>query len=193
MMHPRGSFHLVLVADGSAGTDAAARAVRDLIDPAAIGRITVVAVGNPYDFVDDWVIGVLGLVGFVSQPMVDGLWKQAELWAATEADRVENLLGCVSIPVVGVVRVGNPVDEVLAIVRSDGTDLVVIGCGGGHGHGRRVRQDVAGELTRRAPCPVLVVRADADEPPVSGKRVRESGRRVARPVTVPALAGLGAT
>jgi nucleotide-binding universal stress UspA family protein len=192
-MHPRGSFHLVLVADGSEGTDAAARAVRDLIDPAAIGRITVVAVGNPYDFVDDWVIGVLGLVGIVSQPMVNGLWKQAETWAAAETKRVEKLLGCVSVPLVSVVRSGNPVDEVLTIVRSDGTDLVVIGSARGRKHHRKVRQDVAGELTRRAPCPVLVVRADTQEPPVSGKRVHQPGHRLARSATVPALAGLGAT
>lgn len=191
-MHPRGSFHLVLVADGSAGTDAAARAVRDLIDPAAIGRITIVAVGNPYDFVDDWVIGVLGLVGIVSQPMVDGLWKQADFWATGEAERVKKLLGCVSVPVVSAVRAGNPVDEILAIVRSDGTDLVVIGSGDGPRHHRKVRQDVAGELTRRAPCPVLVVRAEAEKPPVSGKRVHQPGHRLARPATVPVLAGLGA-
>jgi nucleotide-binding universal stress UspA family protein len=193
MMHPRGSFHLVLVADGSEGTDAAARAVRDLIDPAAIGRITVVAVGNPYDFVDDWVIGVLGLVGIVSQPMVDGLWKQAESWAVAETDRVEKLLGCVSVPVVSVIRSGNPVDEVLAIVRSDGTDLVVIGSDCGRKHHRKVRQDVAGELTRRAPCPVLVVRADSEKPPITGKRVYRPGHRLVQPATVPALAGLGAT
>ena len=193
MMHQRGSFHLVLVADGSPGTDAAARAVRDLIDPAAIGRITVAAVGSPFDFVDDWVIGVLGLVGLVTQPMVEGLWKQAETWADKEAERVVRLLGSVSIPVARVVHVGNPVDEILVIARNDGTDLVVIGSECGRRHQRTMHRDVAGELTRRAPCPVLVVRPDAEEPPARGKRVNARDQRVRRSAAMPALAGMGAS
>lgn len=191
-MHTRGSFHLVLVADGSKGTDAAARAVRNLIDLAAIERITVAAVRCPYDFMDDWAIGVLGLTGLVTQPMVDGLWKQAETWGAKEAERVVGLLGDVSIPVVTAVRLGNPVDELVALTTKDETDLVVIGNDECTKHRRVTRRDVAAELTKKAPCPVMIVRPEPEAPPVSGKRAKAPKCKVEQPVRAPLLAGLGA-
>jgi nucleotide-binding universal stress UspA family protein len=179
-MHRRGSFHLVLVADGSTATDAAARAVRDLIDPAAIGRIFVVAVGSPLVFAGNWTLGMLGFLGPVPQALVDDLWRQANAWATAESERVAGLLGVVVPAVVPVARVGNPVEEIVAAARELEADLIVVGRDGG-GRRRLARRDVAGELMRRASRPVLVVRPGIDEAPPSGKRVPEPGRRVALP------------
>lgn len=191
-MHQRGSFHLVLVADGSTTTDAAARAVRDLVDPAAIGRISVVAVGSPLAFAGDWVVGMLGFVGTVPQAFVDDLWQRAAIWARAEAERVVGLLGDVSPAVVPVVRIGNPVDEIIAARRELGADLIVVGSDGGGRRGRLARRDVAGELMRRASCPVLVVRPGVEQRPPSGKRAPTPRARVARVSPAPLAAGLGA-
>jgi nucleotide-binding universal stress UspA family protein len=191
-MHQRGSFHLVLVADGSPATDAAACAVRDLIDPAAIGRISVVAVGCPFAFASGWALGMLGFVGLVPQALVDDLRERAAGWAAAEAERVVRLMGEVTPPVFPVARVGNAVDEIVAVARELGGDVVVVGSDGGAGTRRAAHGDIAARVMRRAPCPVLVVRPGAEEPPVSGKRVPTSGYRLGRPPAMPLVAGLGA-
>ncbi|HEY7034131.1 MAG TPA: universal stress protein [Thermomicrobiales bacterium] len=191
-MHQRGSFYLVLVADGTPATDAAARTVRDLIDPGAIGRVSVVAVGSPVTLGNQWFVGMLGFVGVVPQALVDDLWERARAWAGAEAARVIRLLGEVAPMAVPVVRVGNPVEEVVAVTREWDADLVVIGSERREGMRHAARRDVAAEVMRAATCPVLIVRADGGEPPVSGKRVPVVPWRLAKGAAVPVAAGVGA-
>jgi nucleotide-binding universal stress UspA family protein len=166
--------------------------VRDLIDPAAIGRISVVAVGCPLAFAGNWTLGMLGFVGAVPQALADDFWRRADAWARAEAGRVAGLLGDVSPPVVPVTRVGNPVEEIVAAARDLRADLVVVGSDGGARRGRPARRDVAGELMRQAPCPVLVVRPGIEESPPSGKRIPAAHRHGAKVNPAPLVAGLGA-
>lgn len=160
-MHAHGSIHLVLVANGTPVADAAAHAVRELADPATVDRITVVAVGQPLDF-GTWSFGVLGLVGMVPQTLVDDMAAKARSWAESECARVaRQLTGCAR-RVEHAARLGRAVDEIVAVARQGDADVIVIGAGGVNG--------TVTEVMRCAPCPVLVVRPSADEPPVRGRR-----------------------
>lgn len=57
-----------------------------------------------------------------------------------------------------VVRRGNPVEQILAQIREDGTDMVVVGT---HGHGTladAMMGSTARRVLRRSPVPVLTIR-----------------------------------
>jgi nucleotide-binding universal stress UspA family protein len=53
---------------------------------------------------------------------------------------------------------GDPATEVLREARADGCDLIVLGTHGRTGVSRFVLGSVAEQITRRAPCPVVVVK-----------------------------------
>lgn len=55
-------------------------------------------------------------------------------------------------------RVGTPVDEVLAAASEENVDMIVIGTHGRTGLDRWLLGSVAERIVRRAPCPVLTVR-----------------------------------
>lgn len=55
-------------------------------------------------------------------------------------------------------RVGTPVDEVLAAAREEKVDMIVIGTHGRTGLDRLLLGSVAERIVRRASCPVLTVR-----------------------------------
>jgi nucleotide-binding universal stress UspA family protein len=59
--------------------------------------------------------------------------------------------------------VGRPAQEILALVRRDGFDLIVLGTHGRTGVGHLILGSVAEEVVRRAPCPVLTLGSAAAE------------------------------
>jgi nucleotide-binding universal stress UspA family protein len=54
-------------------------------------------------------------------------------------------------------RIGDPVDELVSAATELGTDLIVVGRGGGRNEARHEPGSVSGDVVRRAPCDVLVV------------------------------------
>jgi nucleotide-binding universal stress UspA family protein len=185
-MYRCGSVQLVLVADGTPATDAAARAIHGLIDPSAIARITIAAVGHPVTSVNGWVLGMLGVVGVVPQSLALGLREEDAVWARAEADRVAHHLGGIKPQAVTVTGSGDPVEEIIALARDISADLIVVGS---TKHGRLARHDLASELVQRAKCPVLVVRPETEDPPVRGKRAPTPRYRLSQPSVAPCAAG----
>lgn len=59
-------------------------------------------------------------------------------------------------------RVGAPVDELLAAAGEEQADMIVIGTHGRTGLDRLLLGSVAERVVRRAPCPVLTVRPSGD-------------------------------
>jgi nucleotide-binding universal stress UspA family protein len=60
-------------------------------------------------------------------------------------------------------REGSPADTVLAMAAAVGTDLIVVGTKGNNGLKRLLLGSVAEQIVRLAPCPVVVVRAAAND------------------------------
>ena len=54
---------------------------------------------------------------------------------------------------------GEPADAILAAAESEGADVIVIGSSGKTGVGRMLMGSVSDDVIRRAPVPVMVVRA----------------------------------
>jgi len=71
-----------------------------------------------------------------------------------------------------VVREGDPVSEILAEAKATAADLVVLSTHGRSGFDRLTLGSVAEKVLRKAPCPVLLVPAQADGPggPFQGYR-----------------------
>jgi nucleotide-binding universal stress UspA family protein len=192
-MHRRGSYHLILVADGSRATDDAVTAVRSLIDPAAIGRISVVAVGYPFAFAHGWSLGFFGLAGLATPLLLDDLTTRAKTWADTETRRVANLLAGESVAIDRIARVGTPIDEIMDVARESDADLVVVSSNSRPGRFASSRDELARDLMHRLPCPVLVVHpSTADEPPIRGQRIPALDLLITRPASTPLTAGAGA-
>jgi len=63
------------------------------------------------------------------------------------------------------VDVGHPVDRLIAAAADEEASLIVVGA---HEPHRSLSGSVSAEITRRAPCPVVVVPADADEDATDG-------------------------
>ncbi len=70
----------------------------------------------------------------------------------------------------GVLREGFADEEVLAQARAEGVDLIVMGTHGRRGLSRVFLGSVAAGVVSRADCPVLTVRAQADESDAPGRR-----------------------
>jgi nucleotide-binding universal stress UspA family protein len=54
---------------------------------------------------------------------------------------------------------GDPAAQIVRVARESGCDLIVLGTHGRTGLGRLLVGSVAGQVVRRAPCPVLTVKA----------------------------------
>jgi universal stress protein A len=61
----------------------------------------------------------------------------------------------------GLIRVGNPFEEIVNAAKETGVDLIVIGSHGSGGLGRLLLGSTAERVIQYAPCPVLVVKEAA--------------------------------
>jgi nucleotide-binding universal stress UspA family protein len=59
---------------------------------------------------------------------------------------------------------GNPGHLLVDTARSEGADLIVVGCHGHQGFGRRLLGSVASHVVADAPCNVLVIKCDESHP-----------------------------
>lgn len=78
-------------------------------------------------------------------------WAIDELEECAGKARAQGLKARVAL------RVGIPYEQLVALAREEGADLIVVGTHGRGGVGRAILGSVADRLVRLAPCPVLTV------------------------------------
>jgi nucleotide-binding universal stress UspA family protein len=148
------ALHLLVVTPDAVGPHAPV--VRAIINPAAVARVTVLAVAPPPHQDPLFRLGNALGVG-VSQSAFNHLMRSNEgvAWAASR--RVAADLGDLAPRVRPMVRTGPPVDQALAVADEEQVDLIVIGGALSQWPSLGSGKDVAAELVRRATHPVLVL------------------------------------
>jgi nucleotide-binding universal stress UspA family protein len=77
------------------------------------------------------------------------------------------------VPFDHVMLIGDEATEIIGLAESEGYDLIVMGTHGRTGLSRLLMGSVAEQVVRKAPCPVLTVKAPAgrptDKPPVGAR------------------------
>jgi nucleotide-binding universal stress UspA family protein len=76
-------------------------------------------------------------------------------------DRLAMIPPPAAVPMETRLEVGEVSDTILAVAKDLGCEMIVMGTHGRSGVSRLVMGSVAEEVVRRAPCPVLTLRADA--------------------------------
>jgi nucleotide-binding universal stress UspA family protein len=107
--------------------------------------------------------------------VVDGGSADEEISAATarlqELAESANEVDCSAH---WLVDVGHPADRLVAVAEEEGASLIVVGSTGPHSS---LLGSISADVSRRAPCPVVVVAPDADQRLANGSRNgRISGR-----------------
>ncbi len=74
---------------------------------------------------------------------------------------------------------GEPAEEILRVAQKVGCDLIVMGTHGRTGLGRLLMGSVAEQVVRRAPCPVLTVKAPFPAASPAAAPAAEGGLRTA--------------
>ena len=149
--------HVLVATDGSEQSLKAARYLRDLLDPASVEKVSVIAVVRP-----------LAAVPFASdfgeeehaaqQAEVNPVGLSFQRAAREAVDRVAAELRDMTPNVETTVRAGTPADQIIRAADDLEADLIVIG---GRGKGAMeaiVLGSVAYRVLHHAPCPVLVMR-----------------------------------
>ena len=144
-------MHVVVAVDGSKQSLVAARTLTNIVDPAKVSDVTLVAVIRP-----------LAAVGFADELSESAIAESA----LSFRNAAERALGVVAEALADWgpkvhqrVRSGSPATEILKVVERYDAGLLVVGAGAGRADA------VLGSTTQRvqfaAPCPVLVVKAKA--------------------------------
>jgi nucleotide-binding universal stress UspA family protein len=63
------------------------------------------------------------------------------------------------VPMETQLEIGEPVETILNVARKSGCEMIVMGTHGRSGLGRMLMGSVAEQIVRRAPCPVLTLKA----------------------------------
>jgi nucleotide-binding universal stress UspA family protein len=84
---------------------------------------------------------------------------RSEEYFQAEEEKLEGVSVPAEIRVERFVREGDPAGEILRAAQFTNTDLIVMGTHGRTGLARLLAGSVAEQVMRRAPCPVLTVRA----------------------------------
>jgi len=149
--------HVLIATDGSEQSLRAARYLRDLVNPASLDRVTVIAVVRPLaavPFASDF-----GEEEQAAQQAVDGPESLSFQRAAQQAvERVAGELRDVAPRVDTSVRGGTPADQIIRAATELDADLIVIGGRGKGAVEAIVLGSVAYRVLHHAPCPVLVTR-----------------------------------
>jgi nucleotide-binding universal stress UspA family protein len=93
-----------------------------------------------------------------------GLESEPDEAVAGEMDRFIEASVLGGIPTHAALRVGNPVEQILAEAESGGADLVVLGTHGCGGFERWVLGSISDKVLRKAACPVLTVPCRPEAP-----------------------------
>jgi nucleotide-binding universal stress UspA family protein len=153
--------HVLLATDGSEPSLEAARLVRDLLNPAVLTRITVVAVVPPLDIVPFYGANVAyGMYGggALSQETYDAASAFAEQTAKDALQRTMEELGT-STPVESTVRHGSPADEIVRYAAEIEAGLIVMGSRGWGEMHAVLLGSVSERVLHSARCPVMIARS----------------------------------
>lgn len=151
---------LLLATDGSELSLVAARLVRDLLNPAALARVTILAVVPPLEMVPFYGTNVgYGMYGggVLSQETYDEATASAEQTARDALHRTMEELNTAT-PVESVVRRGSPADEIVRCATEIGAGLIVMGSRGWGEMHAVLLGSVSERVLHSAPCPVLIAR-----------------------------------
>lgn len=150
--------HVLIATDGSTQSLKAAQFLGELVNPASLERITVLAVIRPLaavPFASDFGEEEQAAARAVEiEPGSHSFRKEAQ--EATE--RVAEVLRQKSPQVDTTIRSGSPADEIVRAADEVGADLVVVGGRGKGAVGAILMGSVAYRVMNHAPCPVLVTR-----------------------------------
>lgn len=151
-------MHILVATDGSEQAIAAARFVRRLVNPATVGRVTVMAAIRP--ITSTAYFGDVAMVG-IPQDAWESMNEAAQAGARATVQKTVEALADVVPDIETLVRTGSPAEEVVDAAKQLEADLIVIGS---RGWGE-VRAVLLGSVSERvlhlAHCPVLIVRPAA--------------------------------
>jgi nucleotide-binding universal stress UspA family protein len=150
--------HLLLATDGSEPSLAAARLVRDLLNPAALARVTILAVVPPLDTVPFYGANVgYGMYdsGVFSQETYDAMIASAEQTAQDALQRTMDELKS-TVPVERVIEHGSPADEIVRYATEHGVGLIVMGSRGWGEMHAVLLGSVSERVLHTAHCPLLI-------------------------------------
>lgn len=149
------SIHLLLATDGSEPSLGAARLVRDLLNPVALARVTILAVVAPMTTMPFYAYAGYG--GLLSQDAWDDVTAAAEKTAQDAVQRTREELHA-STPVECMVRQGSAADEIVRCAREHQVGLIVMGSRGWGEMHAVLLGSVSERVLHTAPCPVLIAR-----------------------------------
>jgi nucleotide-binding universal stress UspA family protein len=145
--------HLLLATDGSESSLEAARLVRDLLNPAALARITIVAVAPT--LTTNYYFGPYSVM--FSQEQWDATAVAVVRTAEDAMQRTKEELHTTT-PVDTLLRRGSPAEEIVRCAEERGATLLVMGSRGWGEMHAVLLGSVSECVLHTAPCPVLIVR-----------------------------------
>jgi len=160
-------IQLLLATDGSEPSLEAARLVRDLLNPAALAHVTVLAVVPPLATVPFYGANVgYGMYGgnVLSQETQDAVTALAERTAQEALQRTVAELHTTA-PVETAVRHGSPADEIVRCATESGVGLIVMGSRGWGEMHAVLLGSVSERVLHTATCPVLIARPTGTRAP----------------------------
>ncbi len=153
-------IQVLLATDGSEPSLEAARVVRDLLNPAALAHVTVLAVVPPLATAPFYGASVgYGLYGgdMLSQETQDAVTALAERRAQETLQRTVAELNTTA-RVETAVRHGSPADEIVRCATESGAGLIVMGSRGWGEMHAVLLGSVSERVLHTATCPVLIAR-----------------------------------
>ncbi len=146
--------HVLLATDGSEPSLEAARLVRDLLNPAAVARVTIVAVLPT--LTTNYYFGPYSMV--LSQEEWDATAATMMRTAEDALRRTKDELHTTTTPVDTLLRRGVPAEEIVRCAEERSAALLVMGSRGWGEMHAVLLGSVSERVLHTAPCPVLIVR-----------------------------------
>jgi nucleotide-binding universal stress UspA family protein len=147
--------HVLLATDGSPGARAAVTFTAGLLKSVNVNDITVLVVVQPYRSA---VLDAAEIA--VPQFAWDELANAAEAAATRVLEDAVSELSAFAGRVATLRRTGSPVQQIVAVAREVGADMVVVGTHRWSALRALFHPSVAQGVMRNTDCPVLVVRAN---------------------------------
>jgi len=150
--------HILIATDGSDEALHAANFLYELVNPATVRQITVLAVIHPLESTPFFSGVAMGGGALLSEETWNSLNQSLEQNANDAAARTRDALARLTANIAVVVRTGSPAEEITDAAKALGADLIVMGSRGLGGVRSALLGSVSDRVLHLAHCPVLVVR-----------------------------------
>ena len=150
--------HVLIATDGSEGALHAANFLSELVNPATVRQVTVLAVISPIESAPFFSEMSLAGGGALTQETWDSLTQSLNTNAQEAAARTRDALTHLTPNVNMIVRTGSPAEEIVDAAKHVEADLIVMGSRGLSGVRSVLLGSVSDRVLHLAHCPVLVVR-----------------------------------